>query len=59
MGKFEAGHIFVLIDRGDYWQCAYVIPKGTIEEIQRAGLDAFRARRRRQRAVVRRPRRRD
>jgi len=42
MGKFEAGRIFVLIDRGDYWQCAYVIPKGTIEGIRRAGLDAFR-----------------
>ena len=42
MGKFEAGHIFVLIDRGDYWQCAYVIPKGTIDDIHRAGIDAFR-----------------
>ncbi|TMJ03259.1 MAG: FAD-dependent oxidoreductase [Alphaproteobacteria bacterium] len=42
MGKFEPGRIFVLIDRGDYWQCAYVIPKGTIEDIHRAGLDAFR-----------------
>lgn len=43
MGKFEPGRIFVLIDRGDYWQCAYVIPKGTIEDIRRAGLDPFRA----------------
>ena len=43
MGRFEAGRIFVLIDRGDYWQCAYVIPKGTIEDMRRAGLDAFRA----------------
>jgi len=42
MGKFEAGHIFVLIDRGDYWQCAYVIPKGGIDEVHRAGLEAFR-----------------
>jgi len=32
----------VLIDRGDYWQCAYVIPKGGIEEVQRKGLEAFR-----------------
>ena len=38
--------IFVMIDRGDYWQCAYVIPKGSIEEIHRAGLEAFRAGRR-------------
>jgi 2-polyprenyl-6-methoxyphenol hydroxylase-like FAD-dependent oxidoreductase len=43
MGRFDAGRIFVLIDRGDYWQCAYVIPKGTIEDVRRAGLDAFRA----------------
>ena len=43
MGRFDAGRIFVLIDRGDYWQCAYVIPKGTIEDVRRAGLEAFRA----------------
>jgi 2-polyprenyl-6-methoxyphenol hydroxylase-like FAD-dependent oxidoreductase len=42
MGRFEAGRIFVLIDRGDYWQCAYVIPKGSFEDVRRAGLDAFR-----------------
>jgi 2-polyprenyl-6-methoxyphenol hydroxylase-like FAD-dependent oxidoreductase len=42
MGKFEAGRIFVLIDRGDYWQCAYVIPKGTIEDVKHAGLETFR-----------------
>ena len=43
MGRFDAGRIFVLINRGDYWQCAYVIPKGSFEEVRRAGLDAFRA----------------
>jgi 2-polyprenyl-6-methoxyphenol hydroxylase-like FAD-dependent oxidoreductase len=43
MGRFGAGHIFILLDRGDYWQCAYVIPKGSIEEVRRAGLPAFRA----------------
>jgi 2-polyprenyl-6-methoxyphenol hydroxylase-like FAD-dependent oxidoreductase len=43
MGRFGTGHILVLIDRGDYWQCAYVIPKGGIDEVRRAGLDAFRA----------------
>ena len=42
MGRFEAGRIFVLIDRGQYWQCAYVIAKGTIDEVRRAGLPAFR-----------------
>jgi 2-polyprenyl-6-methoxyphenol hydroxylase-like FAD-dependent oxidoreductase len=43
MGRFEAGRIFVLIDRGDYWQCAYVIPKGTMDDVRRAGLETFRA----------------
>ncbi|MBV9286284.1 MAG: FAD-dependent oxidoreductase, partial [Hyphomicrobiales bacterium] len=30
-GHIEAGKIMVMLDRGDYWQCAYVIPKGGIE----------------------------
>lgn len=33
-----------MLDRGDYWQCAYVIPKGGIEKVQAEGLDAFRRR---------------
>jgi 2-polyprenyl-6-methoxyphenol hydroxylase-like FAD-dependent oxidoreductase len=44
MGRFEAGRIVVLIDRGDYWQCAFLIPKGAFEETKRAGLPAFRHR---------------
>src|SRR6516165_8997903 len=44
MGMFEAGRILVVIDRGDYWQCGYVISKGSFEELQRAGLGEFRAR---------------
>jgi 2-polyprenyl-6-methoxyphenol hydroxylase-like FAD-dependent oxidoreductase len=43
MGRFEPGRLVVLIDRGDYWQCAYVIPKGAFARIREAGLDAFRA----------------
>jgi 2-polyprenyl-6-methoxyphenol hydroxylase-like FAD-dependent oxidoreductase len=42
MGRFEAGRIVVVLDRGDYWQCAFLIPKGSIEETRRAGLQAFR-----------------
>jgi len=42
MGRFEAGRIVVMLDRGDYWQCAFVIRKGAIEETKRAGLPAFR-----------------
>jgi 2-polyprenyl-6-methoxyphenol hydroxylase-like FAD-dependent oxidoreductase len=41
MGVFEAGHIFVVINRGDYWQCGYVIPKGSFDEVRRGGLAQF------------------
>jgi 2-polyprenyl-6-methoxyphenol hydroxylase-like FAD-dependent oxidoreductase len=43
MGRFDAGRLIVLINRGDYWQCAFVIPKGGIAKVQQAGLAAFRA----------------
>jgi 2-polyprenyl-6-methoxyphenol hydroxylase-like FAD-dependent oxidoreductase len=42
MGRIDAGRLFVLINRGDYWQCGYVIPKGAAEDVRRAGLEAFR-----------------
>jgi 2-polyprenyl-6-methoxyphenol hydroxylase-like FAD-dependent oxidoreductase len=42
MGRFDLGRIFVMLDRGEYWQCGYVIPKGRFEEIREAGLPAFR-----------------
>jgi len=43
MGRFDAGAALVLINRRDYWQCGYVIPKGAADEVRRAGLPAFRA----------------
>jgi 2-polyprenyl-6-methoxyphenol hydroxylase-like FAD-dependent oxidoreductase len=43
MGRFDVGRIFVLINRGEHWQCGFVIPKGSAEEVRRSGLDAFRA----------------
>lgn len=43
LGRFEPGQVFVMLFRGDYWQCAYVIPKGGIDEIRRRGIAAFRA----------------
>ena len=43
LGNIRNGHIFVMLDRGDYWQCAYVIQKSGYDELRRAGLDAFRA----------------
>ncbi|HEY2986308.1 MAG TPA: FAD-dependent oxidoreductase [Candidatus Binatia bacterium] len=42
MGRFDIGRIFVSINRGDYWQCGFVIPKGQVEEVRRRGLEAFR-----------------
>jgi len=41
-GHIEAGKMMVMLDRGDYWQCAFVIPKGGIEEVKARGLGAFR-----------------
>jgi 2-polyprenyl-6-methoxyphenol hydroxylase-like FAD-dependent oxidoreductase len=38
MGRFDAGRIIILIDRGDYWQCAYVIPKGGNDALRARGL---------------------
>jgi len=42
-GAFERGHIFILIDRGDYWQCAYVIGKGGGSAVKARALEDFKA----------------
>lgn len=42
-GQVGRGRFAVMLNRGDYWQCAYVIPKGTLEKLHAAGLGAFRA----------------
>jgi len=41
-GKLGRGHMMVVLNRGDDWQIAYVIPKGGYKEIHDAGLPAFR-----------------
>jgi len=41
-GRLNAGNFFALLDRGDYYQIAYVIPKGDAERIRGEGLPAFR-----------------
>jgi 2-polyprenyl-6-methoxyphenol hydroxylase-like FAD-dependent oxidoreductase len=41
-GYIGAGKVLVLINRGDYWQAAYVIPKGADRRVREAGLEAFR-----------------
>jgi 2-polyprenyl-6-methoxyphenol hydroxylase-like FAD-dependent oxidoreductase len=42
LGRFKAGKMLVTIDRGDYWQCAYIIRKGEFEAIKKNGLPSFR-----------------
>jgi 2-polyprenyl-6-methoxyphenol hydroxylase-like FAD-dependent oxidoreductase len=43
LGRVETGRILITLDRGDYWQCAFVIPKGGFDDVRRRGLAAFRA----------------
>ncbi len=39
VGRFGRGHISVMLDRDDYWQAGYVIPKGTFPELRHAGIE--------------------
>jgi 2-polyprenyl-6-methoxyphenol hydroxylase-like FAD-dependent oxidoreductase len=41
LGRIDAGSIFVQLNRGDYWQCGYVIPKGSFETLRQRGIAAF------------------
>lgn len=42
MARFDPGRIFIMIDRGDYWQCGFVIPKGSVDELRARGIESFR-----------------
>lgn len=42
MGHAGPRQGLVLIDRGDYWQCGYVIRRTTFAEIRDQGIEAFR-----------------
>ncbi|HXN98632.1 MAG TPA: FAD-dependent oxidoreductase [Candidatus Acidoferrales bacterium] len=42
LGHVDSGRILVQIQRGDYWQCAFVIPKGGFDPMRERGLPAFR-----------------
>ena len=41
-GHAEAGKVFVMVDRDEYWQCGFVISKGAADEIHQRGIEAFR-----------------
>jgi 2-polyprenyl-6-methoxyphenol hydroxylase-like FAD-dependent oxidoreductase len=43
LGRIAAGRMMITLNRGDYWQCAYIIPKGGIAATQAAGLPVFRS----------------
>ncbi|TMJ19123.1 MAG: FAD-dependent oxidoreductase [Alphaproteobacteria bacterium] len=41
-GNVQRGRLLVMIDRGDYWQCAFLIPKGAAEAYKARGIGAVR-----------------
>ncbi|MGI9003850.1 MAG: FAD-dependent oxidoreductase [Pseudonocardia sp.] len=44
VGRLSSGQFAAMIDRGDYWQCAYLIGKGSDAALRAAGIAEFRAR---------------
>jgi 2-polyprenyl-6-methoxyphenol hydroxylase-like FAD-dependent oxidoreductase len=40
-GRIEAGQMLVLINRGEHWQCGYVIPKGSANRLRTQGIENF------------------
>lgn len=42
LGHVEAGRMLVMINRGRYWQCAFLIPKGTLDDLKQRGIEDFR-----------------
>ena len=41
LGTIRTGHMLVMLDRGDYWQCAYIIRKGSFGQLKAAGIGAL------------------
>jgi 2-polyprenyl-6-methoxyphenol hydroxylase-like FAD-dependent oxidoreductase len=42
LARIAPGHLVVTLDRGDYWQCAFVVPKGGADALQRGPIEIFR-----------------
>jgi 2-polyprenyl-6-methoxyphenol hydroxylase-like FAD-dependent oxidoreductase len=42
LGRFVGGKVMVMLNRDEYWQCGYVIPKGTLDHVKMRGIEAFR-----------------
>ena len=43
VGHVERGRMLIMLNRNDYWQCAFVIAKGSADAVKARGLDDFRA----------------
>ena len=43
LARITPGRMIVTIDRGDYWQCAFVIAKGQVDALKNRGIASFRA----------------
>jgi 2-polyprenyl-6-methoxyphenol hydroxylase-like FAD-dependent oxidoreductase len=43
LGRIVKGKMMVMLNRDDYWQCAYLIRKGDLEQIKQRGIESFRA----------------
>jgi 2-polyprenyl-6-methoxyphenol hydroxylase-like FAD-dependent oxidoreductase len=43
LGRFRRGKFMVMLNREDYWQCAFIIPKGALDELKARGIESFRA----------------
>lgn len=41
MGRFDIGRIFILINRGEHWQCGFVIAKGSASQVRANGIESF------------------
>lgn len=44
LGRVAPGVLLVMLNREDYWQCGFVIPKGQLDELKQLGIEAFRQR---------------
>jgi len=42
LGRFVGGKVMVMLNRDEYWQCGYVIAKGTLDHVKVRGIEAFR-----------------
>lgn len=42
LGRIDGGKFLVMLDRDEYWQCAYLIPKGGLDALREKGMASFR-----------------